>query len=817
MPACRQCRARKVRCDRRPGKCSGCSRLAVPCVYPETRTNSGYSTSASAASTTSATIAATSPSSFYSRFRLQQPGHQGHAQTNGHDDDRYDRDNYTEAGLKRRRAQKACLACRRDKLKCSGTDPCTRCKTRNAACDWAGGKSGKENLPAGPSVSSPPPRNHTQSRLPPVSINDDSEHTPTSAYAGEGPASSYSATPPRNTSDMYERLDNLTMRRYIDAYFLYGHTSGFLFPILLKSLVLADWKSGQINPLLLKAIIAFGVSLLHDEDDNTKEDDELRRQDNEQNNEQTSSPAISLHHGRAWLSDVRRDILLGHLGGRPSLALVQALVILMRYYLLTGHGRITTWNLLAVAARFVFSLALNYEDISDSVDATARETRRRAVWAIYAIDQLLCGGIDDLSVCHQGRIHIRLPCSERSFQRGILSAAPFADGSNADARSGNSDHEDMDMLAYYLQLLGHRHKILQYTKRLRLASTSPELSKHELVTLQQGLTAFAQTLPVHLRNTPQNMVLMAHATDTDADWYLNLHILFLQCHCDLYRHTVPHLREALRPDVIRLSSPAYVTACQDACLDAAVALCRLWTDARQLDFPRNGNRALFLAACMYQVAQILIHLRRRLDSNDDRRRDATPDATARLAESLRDALTLLGDRKHHAALMGRPYVQEIRKMIAILKMSEREAALLYEKDTDVPQNSRMYMSMSSRHSLIETLSGDPAGGEEEGQEKDTGEDRTGVADDDMHAAKDTNLPATVPSAQQLNHAMQEGGLVAITADVDYGTDGLLQEVLPWGVDDYYDPMLGLVVTGDDLGDGMMQPYAYDVPAYGQIN
>ncbi|KAL1889472.1 hypothetical protein Sste5346_008850 [Sporothrix stenoceras] len=309
------------------------------------------------------------------------------------------------------------------------------------------------------------------------------------------------------------------------------------------------------------------------------------------------------------------------------------------------------------------------------------------------------------------------------------------------------------------------------------------------------------------------MVLMAHATDADADWYLNLHTLFLQCHCDLYRHTVPHLREALRPDVICLCSPAYVTACQDACLDAAVALCRLWTDARQLDFSRNSSRALFLAACMYQVAHILLHLRNRLDSNGSKNKDASLPVTARLADSMCDALMLLGDPKHRAVLLGRPHVEEIRKMVAILKLSEADAARLYEKDTNVPQNSRLYMAMSSRHSLLETLSGDPTDETETDQNKDSRDDASGEVAEDANATQDTSLTTPLPSSQDLSLAMQSGDLVANSGG--YNTDGLLQEVLPWGVDDYYDPMLGLVVAGYDLGDGMMQPYGYDVPAYGQ--
>lgn len=96
-PACRQCRARRVKCDRVDVCCGPCTRLDLDCSYSG---GSGFHT---------------------------QPN-------NSTGDISSQSSEYTQAGTKRRRIQSACESCRSVKAKCSGGDICTRCRARGIRC-----------------------------------------------------------------------------------------------------------------------------------------------------------------------------------------------------------------------------------------------------------------------------------------------------------------------------------------------------------------------------------------------------------------------------------------------------------------------------------------------------------------------------------------------------------------------------------------------------------------------------------------------------------------------------------------------------------
>ncbi|KAH7152943.1 hypothetical protein EDB81DRAFT_945868 [Dactylonectria macrodidyma] len=89
--ACKQCRARKVKCDRRPSGCMRCERLDFVCSYT--------------------TVNGVSPPE---------------VNTSSHE--------LTQAGTKRRRISHACAACRATKAKCSGDYPCRRCDSHGLEC-----------------------------------------------------------------------------------------------------------------------------------------------------------------------------------------------------------------------------------------------------------------------------------------------------------------------------------------------------------------------------------------------------------------------------------------------------------------------------------------------------------------------------------------------------------------------------------------------------------------------------------------------------------------------------------------------------------
>lgn len=86
--SCRECRARKVKCDRTPLRCLVCIRLSLDCSFSQ-----------------------------------PEGPKRGHVEE------------LTQAGTKRKRARRACLDCRAVEAKCSGRRPCERCVAKNLACE----------------------------------------------------------------------------------------------------------------------------------------------------------------------------------------------------------------------------------------------------------------------------------------------------------------------------------------------------------------------------------------------------------------------------------------------------------------------------------------------------------------------------------------------------------------------------------------------------------------------------------------------------------------------------------------------------------
>lgn len=92
---CKTCRARKIRCDERPGVCLNCEKLGLPCTGPAI----AQSESGNSANNTPNAVVPT--------------------------------------GLKRKRTFRSCTACRGTKTRCSGDRPiCVRCREKGLECNY---------------------------------------------------------------------------------------------------------------------------------------------------------------------------------------------------------------------------------------------------------------------------------------------------------------------------------------------------------------------------------------------------------------------------------------------------------------------------------------------------------------------------------------------------------------------------------------------------------------------------------------------------------------------------------------------------------
>ncbi|KAB5575597.1 fungal-specific transcription factor domain-containing protein [Coniochaeta sp. 2T2.1] len=356
--------------------------------------------------------------------------------------------------------------------------------------------------------------------------------------------------------------DQPAERGYIQAYFDKTKSASCVF--LHRPTVLSKWSQGKLDPTLLKALLAAGRRFTRGLDDDIVQ------------------PLMRDAH----------SAILARLN-KFSVSRLQALVLVIQFRLQAGDT-VEAWNLMSLAARFAFTLRLNYE--RPDLDDVTRESHRRLFWAIYLLDRLFASGIEDLSLCPLDRIHIRLPCDDRSFERGIASRAEYF------KQDAASERCIMDPLAYLIRLYECRENILRHTKQVRREGISPAATADKQVALQAELNDFEASLPDHLQHKPQCLPIVAYSGDAHS--FFLIHSIWLQCHCDLYRFFIPGIRESVSGAVAASTPAEYVDFCTANCLDSALKLCDFWSDMLKL-WSADVIEETMVDVSIYQVAQVL--------------------------------------------------------------------------------------------------------------------------------------------------------------------------------------------------------------------
>ncbi|KAL2204716.1 hypothetical protein CC79DRAFT_1370528 [Sarocladium strictum] len=361
--SCRECRARKVKCDRTPVRCRVCIRLDLDCSFGRP-----------------------------SDHPVPRDPLVGET-------------DLTLAGTKRKRTRRACLACRGVKAKCIGGQPCERCISKQLVCEGipsqlvADGSAPSDNLPANsvPGVnldSRLDARQPTYNNISPLSHDKLSTGVPRTI---ESTNTASTAAPPSYELD---DLDRVTTRSYLEAYF--EEASRFPLIILHKSTLLADWSRGRLDPSLLKIIL---TTVQYRRDGHPGGTPAVR-----QSMDQVQRDALS-SWCRYTLTQLQILVLLARLRSQAGdnvdvwnlLPLTARIVFTLRL----NHEQEVSQN------------------HTQPPDAVNQECRRRLVWAIYHFDRRYSGGFEDLAVCPPEKIHIRVPCDEHTFRRGAHSRAGF--------------------------------------------------------------------------------------------------------------------------------------------------------------------------------------------------------------------------------------------------------------------------------------------------------------------------------------------------------------------------------------------------------
>lgn len=155
----------------------------------------------------------------------------------------------------------------------------------------------------------------------------------------------------------------------------------------------------------------------------------------------------------ARCANLSEDIIMKDIR-RPSILKAQALLLIVRYRMWTGSSS-SAFILMATLARQAFALRLNYESRRHTF--LVQESRRRLMWAVYIVDNMLSGGLHEFTLCHSDVMHIRLPSHESNFELDIEIEMEFL-------RSDPNSTEDSKagLHGSYVKMLDIRYSVLRY-------------------------------------------------------------------------------------------------------------------------------------------------------------------------------------------------------------------------------------------------------------------------------------------------------------------------------------------------------------------
>ncbi|KAM7184717.1 hypothetical protein V8F33_012831 [Rhypophila sp. PSN 637] len=558
---CVTCRARKVRCDGRKGVCTNCERLALPCSWDDTFALEGI---------------------------LQQPPPLL-SDTFIPDSNNNNAPSLSAPPLliPRRRARQACQNCHAKKARCSGSMPsCDRCRVQGLSCVYRPSRRSLA-LPSPTSSSKEPAESQD------VTMQDDSATSLTHSNTASPNATSLASPPPRDhpmtalhsSSDPPESLIFHTFENY------FNHVHHIpVFSFLHRASLMDTYNAGSLDRSLILALIGI-TSLLTDLGPGTPE------------------------YGQKCIEEAA-SICLAH-AEEISIARLEALVIVVKHRLLSNrfHG---AFLLFSLASRMATALRLHCEN--PTLCFLAQETRRRLMWSIFIIDSTISNGKVDFSLWPnpERQIRINLPCNERRFEldlpevtEPLISSPPPLPSAGQDSEGGNGADPGRDaigLLALHIRMYHMRSKILQRTMQV-IASGPSQAELDALPGVVAGLVAeleaFESRLLPSFRFSAASLKLRSYSSRLGI--FFMTHVLWRQCHLDLYRLFLPGLKEALPLNILRSCfDEKFVVNSRRKCYDHARSMADMFAMLLSpgISVPVTD---IDIAGCAHQCVRVLFH------------------------------------------------------------------------------------------------------------------------------------------------------------------------------------------------------------------
>ncbi|KAI5777352.1 hypothetical protein EDC01DRAFT_405805 [Geopyxis carbonaria] len=485
---CIVCKQRKVKCDERPGGCTNCQRLEVPCP--------GY-TAAPPAEHTEEMVEAI----------------------------------FAKAGRKRRRMLGSCKECRVTKSRCSGERPaCERCLKKNARCEY------ENTTRSGSMKSSSPPATLSADISEGMGVGRNSWADIVLGQTDREVTRGWNAseTDPMEwlcRPSLPESLDQL--RTLVNAYFSSVHplrSLSFIHkPSFMKSL--DEGTVGKtFGDQLLLAMCALAANVIV-----WKSCPEDHR--NWQSRELLKTSHLRFTAGNGWAQEAQRRIVADF--GNISAEKLMAIVLLCEYYSRTKqHGSAFMLSGLAVRGAHALLLDVDHQEglPSDPGDkSTAKESRRRLMWSCYALDLQMSSGVRRITTLQPENFSIPLPCQERNYLLQIPCTTESLRPPSIEAERAVGK-DNLGLEAYYIRILYTRGTVLHQI-RVRTAIPQPWMNGSRFLALTDDLEFWESDLPMPLRLNSTNIYIRLEQGQISA--LFNLHLMLHQTYCDLYRITMP--------------------------------------------------------------------------------------------------------------------------------------------------------------------------------------------------------------------------------------------------------------------------------------
>ncbi|KAJ4418872.1 hypothetical protein N0V82_005319 [Gnomoniopsis sp. IMI 355080] len=277
--------------------------------------------------------------------------------------------------------------------------------------------------------------------------------------------------------------------------------------------------------------------------------------------------------------DVERYILQ-HMGsflkeeGRENLIIL--VITICHFWMELEMGKV--WMFMGLAGRMITALQLNWDGAGGT--RFEQESVRRAVWEVWKLDRRLAGGFDEHLILRDEFMHLSRPVRDEDIPEENMGVIASVSGSRPVPPPLYPDGRP-PLCVFHIDLCRMKHHILFVTKNLAISPTPHPRPRVELSQvlesvnqLQCQLFQFHQSLPDYLKVSDSSIAKWAWSPDCAS--FVMIYTMFCELHIDLYRFSIPGLREEADPEIARQLPQDFVEKSRNQAVGYAVSLSRFW-------------------------------------------------------------------------------------------------------------------------------------------------------------------------------------------------------------------------------------------------